>query len=392
MTDSIRAPRPFRRDGPTWFLYLVLAVFGFQQSVLGSTLPFLRAEFGYDPIEVGWHFTSYAGGLVASGLLGGWLLPRLGLGPLVRGAAVAMVLAVLSITQARGFAGTLAAAIAMGLTGGVLQSAVQAALAWHQTEHRDMAMVEAFIFAGAGVFSGPLLVGQLAALGLPWRWTLLAAALALALILPLPAPAGRPEQADETRSAARGGVPLAVALCWISVLLGIGAEWGIGFWGAQFLESRLGLGPAQAVSLMSVFFGGTVFGRLVSSRLLARFDGRNMLMAVILLGGVAILGLWASALPAVTIAALALAGMCLGNFFPLLISNAIRLEPGHVGLISVGATQAVGISLLVVPIVLGYIGQMAGLVNAIGMLVVLPLLMAAACLAAGQRHALPHKA
>ncbi|KMN82803.1 MFS transporter, partial [Chromobacterium violaceum] len=108
--------------------------------------------------------------------------------------------------------------------------------------------------------------------------------------------------------AARGGVPLAVALCWVSVLLGIGAEWGIGFWGAQFLESRLGLGPAQAVSLMSVFFGGTVFGRLVSSRLLARFDGRSMLMAVILLGGVAILGLWASALPAVTIAALALAG------------------------------------------------------------------------------------
>ncbi|MBX9349055.1 MFS transporter [Chromobacterium vaccinii] len=392
MTDSPRSARPFRRDGPTWFLYLVLAVFGFQQSVLGSTLPFLRAEFGYDPIQVGWHFTSYAGGLVASGLLGGWLLPRLGLGTLVRGAAVAMVLAVLSITQARGFAGTLAAAIAMGLTGGVLQSAVQAGLAWHQAEHRDMAMVEAFIFAGAGVFSGPLLVGQLAAAGIPWRWTLLAAALALALVLPLPAPAGRPTPAAASNKSSRGGVPLAVALCWGSVLLGIGAEWGIGFWGAQFLESRLGLGPAQAVSLMSVFFGGTVFGRIVSSRLLIRFDGRNMLMAVILLGGGAILALWASSLPSATIAALALAGMCLGNFFPLLISNAIRLEPDHVGLISVGATQAVGVSLLVVPIALGYIGQVAGLVNAIGMLVILPLLMAAACLAAGYRHALPHKA
>lgn len=392
MTDSPRSTRPFRRDGPTWFLYLVLAVFGFQQSVLGSTLPFLRAEFGYDPIQVGWHFTSYAGGLVASGLLGGWLLPRLSLGPLVRGAAVAMVLAVLSITQARGFAGTLAAAIAMGLTGGVLQSAVQAGLAWHQAEHRDMAMVEAFIFAGAGVFSGPLLVGQLAAAGIPWRWTLLAAALALALVLPLPAPAGRPTPAAASSKPSRGGVPLAVALCWGSVLLGIGAEWGIGFWGAQFLESRLGLGPAQAVSLMSVFFGGTVFGRIVSSRLLVRFDGRNMLMAVILLGGGAILALWASSLPSATIAALALAGMCLGNFFPLLISNAIRLEPDHVGLISVGATQAVGVSLLVVPIALGYIGQVAGLANAIGMLVILPLLMAAACLAAGYRHALPHKA
>ncbi|SUX29997.1 hypothetical protein [Chromobacterium vaccinii] len=75
MTDSPRSTRPFRRDGPTWFLYLVLAVFGFQQSVLGSTLPFLRAEFGYDPIQVGWHFTSYAGGLVASGLLGAGCCP-----------------------------------------------------------------------------------------------------------------------------------------------------------------------------------------------------------------------------------------------------------------------------------------------------------------------------
>ncbi|OHX14277.1 MFS transporter [Chromobacterium sphagni] len=384
------ASHPFHRDGPTWFLYLVLAVFGFQQSVLGSVLPFLRQELGFDTIRVGWHFTWYAAGLVASGLLAGQLLKRLPINLLVRGSAIAMVAAVLSITQAANFAGTLAAAAAMGLSGGVVQAAVQAGLAWHQPGHRDMAMVEAFVFAGIGVFSGPLLVGQLAAYGLSWRMALLASALVLAVVMLLPGPSAR---GDASRPSARAAaIPLAVALCWLTVLLGIGAEWGIGFWGAQFLQIRLGLNPPQAVSLMSVFFGGTVFGRIVSSRLLAIFDGRNMLFSVILLGCCAILALWGSGHAVVTVFALALAGMCLGNFFPLIISNAIRLEPAHVGLISVGSTQAVGVSLLVVPIVLGYVGQSAGLINAIGMLAALPLLMAAACLAASQRHLLPHKA
>ncbi|VEB41510.1 Uncharacterised protein [Chromobacterium violaceum] len=99
----------------------------------------------------------------------------------------------------------------------MLQSAVQAALAWHQTEHRDMAMVEAFIFAGAGVFSGRCWSASWPPWP-AWRWTLLAAALALVLILPLPAlPAGR-NRRMKPEARARG-VPLAVALCWISVLL-----------------------------------------------------------------------------------------------------------------------------------------------------------------------------
>jgi hypothetical protein len=47
-------------------------------------------------------------------------------------------------------------------------------------------------------------------------------------------------------------------------------------------------------------------------------------------------------------------------------------------LISVGATQAMGVSLLVAPIALGYVGRSIGLINAVGILAVLPLLMAAA--------------
>jgi fucose permease len=374
----------FRRDGPTWFLYLVLAVSGFQQAVLGSTLPFLRDEFHYDTVAVGWHFPCYAAGLVASGLLSGLLLKWLSVSALIRTSAVAMVVSVLSITQASSLAGTLAAAVAMGLTGGVVQAAVQAGIAWHQPAHRDVAMVEAFVCAGAGVLCGPLIVGQLAAAGIGWRLSLTVCAIALTLVLIVfRAPDGSGAASASSRSghshATRAsGVPVAVALSWLMVVLGIGAEWGIGFWGAQFLESRLALAPAEAVSLMAFFFGGTVFGRLVSSRLLAVFDGRVMLFAVIFGGGAAILALWLSEQSIGTIAALTIAGMCLGNFFPLIVSNAIRLEPARVGLISVGATQAVGVALLVVPFALGFASREIGLVDAVGLLAVLPVLMACA--------------
>lgn len=111
-----------------------------------------------------------------------------------------------------------------------------------------------------------------------------------------------------------------------------------------------------------------------------------MLFAVIFLGGGAILTLWGVAHIASTVVALAVAGMCLGNFFPLILSNGIRLAPDRIGLISVGATQAVGIALLIVPLTLGYIGERIGLVNAIGMLVAMPASMAIALYIAGRIH------
>ncbi|MET3133643.1 fucose permease [Oxalobacteraceae bacterium GrIS 1.11] len=375
------ARRDVKRDQQTWFLYLLLVVYGFKQSVLGSVMPFLRDELHYDTLQIGWHFSIYALGLVISGFLSGFLLTAQRIDALVRLSAIAMIVAVLSLMFAHNYSGTLAAPLAMGLTGGIVQASVQAGIAWHQGENRDMAMVEAFIFGGLGVFSGPLLVGQVAAAGLNWRLALLIPALALLALLLIFRGGALTPSAHPCHAGARVGVAGAVArgallpilLCWLMVILGIAAEWGLGFWGAQFLESRLGLAPAAAVSLMAVFFGGTVCGRLVSSRLLGIFDGRSMLYAVIFLGGGAIFALWSVPQLASTVLALAVAGMCLGNFFPLILSSGIRAAPDRVGLVSVGATQAVGVALLVVPI-------------GLGMLVALPVLMALALFFTAPAH------
>ncbi|MDQ5853785.1 MAG: MFS transporter, partial [Chloroflexota bacterium] len=60
--------RLLTRDRRTFLLYAVMWVFGFSQSVVGSTTPFLRDELKYSTVEVGWHFTLYAAGVVAAGL------------------------------------------------------------------------------------------------------------------------------------------------------------------------------------------------------------------------------------------------------------------------------------------------------------------------------------
>lgn len=128
---------------------------------------------------------------------------------------------------------------------------------------------------------------------------------------------------------------------------------------------------------MSVFFGGTVVGRIAASRLLRVFDVRPMLLAMVVLGGASVAALALS--PSTTVAwlALLLAGACLGDFFPLILSVANELAPDRPTDVSRGATQAVGLALLIVPFVIGQLGGTLGLETAVGLLAVLPVGMLA---------------
>ncbi len=377
MTPSKSGRVGFMRDRRTWFSYLTLSIFGFMQSVLGSVTPFLRDELHYSRGEIGLHFTFYAAGLVASGLIGGQLIRRIPTLTLMRVGVTVMIASIVSIGFAFHPAVSLTSACAMGLTGGMLQATTQTEIASYQRTYQEIAFTEAFVLAGLGVFSGPLVFGVVSSFAPSWRYALLVPVVAMLALLVVFRTI-RDDAATEARHPGivdSGGLSINVILCWLLVFLGITAEWGIGFWGAQFLEARLNVQATTAVSLMSVFFGGTVFGRIVSSRLLTRFDGRFMLLAVIIVSDLAIAVTWFSSSFAIVLSALALAGMCLGNFFPLIVATAMRLAPDRLGLVSTGSTQAVGLALLVAPITLGLMAESMGLVNAVGTLVVIPVLM-----------------
>lgn len=350
-----------------------MCVFGFSQSVLGSIMPFRRDESDFSTVQVGWHFSLYAIGVLSAGLVSGRLLRRTGSSKAIAGGLVALVISMLLSTFVTFYAGSLVVAVTIGLAGVTVQVAAQAEIVNHHA-NEDVAITEAFVFAGLGVVGGPLIIGGAETL-LTWRWAMglpLLAAIPLAMWF-----MGQPLRSgvDRVVPGPRTKLPPAILLCWAMIVLAIATEWGVGFWGAQFLESRYDVTAERGVTFMAVFFGGTVVGRIITSRLLIRFGRREVLYAALWLGGLSVLGLWGFRWLPVGLVMLALAGMSLGNFFPLILSVAISHAGDEVERISSGSAQAIGLALLTVPISLAYLADQIGLVDAVGLLAVLPLVM-----------------
>jgi MFS family permease len=366
----------FRRDRHTIYLYVMLAIFGFKQSVLGSVTPFLRDEMGLGTANIGWHFSIYAAGLILSGRVVTELGRHLAMDRILRLGAMAMVATILLVAVAGALWASLALSLALGVTGGIVQISIQSSLAAHHGRYQGVALVEAFVLGAAGVFLGPLIIGYAAETALGWRAGLIVPAVLLALTFVLFSNSFRGSAAEGAETSgvqAKGGLPMGVFLVLGMILLGIATEWGIGFWGAQFLEVRMSLPPAEAVKMMSVFFGGTVVGRIVASRLLITFGVRPLLVLLIILGGLCVAGLALSAGKPLALAALFCGGACLGNFFPLILSVANEFAPDRPTDVSQRATQAVGLALLIVPFGIGQLGEKFGLVTAFGYLALFPI-------------------
>lgn len=386
--ESLARPR-FQRDYYTLYLYLLSVVCGIHQAILGSVLPFLRDELTLSKLAIGWHFSLYAIGMFASGFIITWLVPRSSPRRVLLLSAWAVVLVVALFALHLPVAGTLSLSLLLGLAGGAMQIAIQEALARHHGENSGVAITEGCIFAATGVFIGPVVISAAVEYGSGWRPAMFVPALALLPLL-LAVPKNIPQQPHGSEHASAGPAvrpPRLSLIAWMMfflIFLGIAAEWGIGFWGAQFLEEQLAITPAASVALMSVFFAGTIFGRIAVSRLLLRYAIDNILIWTIILGGAGMLLMWLVPVYAAAVTGLAIAGACLGNFFPLILSMATWQPPELLSKISAGATQAVGLALLLAPLVLGRMGESIGLVSATGALSAIPPVMLLVYLASRQ--------
>ncbi|ACR31296.1 MFS transporter [Burkholderia glumae] len=390
MTDSVspeagRAPATRLDAGRPWMLYLMFGLYGVQQGMLGPAMPFVRAELGLDLRAVGLHFAAYALGLVAIGLPYRWLTRRrlpTGLGQI---AILSIVVSSGLFSLARALPVTLLAAVAMGLSGGLVLAIGQAKLGARYREQAAARLVEAHVVAGLCVLGGALLIGAATSAGASWRVAPVLVALIAVALAAWPVPAYRRDEAalhagpgapgqPAAGAAARAPRALLVSL-WALVILGISGEWGVGFWGAEFLKDTVAGNASAAATLMSVYFGGTVAGRLASSALLRRLHPLTLLAAVAL-GAIAVFcALHATRDLAVTTALTALLGACLGNFFPLILGAAMRAAPDAGPTLSARASQAVGVALLVAPFLLGMLSEHIGMRAAFSLLVACPLLM-----------------
>ncbi|MEE4802995.1 MFS transporter [Pseudomonas alliivorans] len=360
----------------------MFGLFGAQQGMLGPLMPFLRAEFSLDLRWTGLHFAAYALGLVLIGVPYRWLErkpPVIGTGRIAIGS---IVVASGFFAMAAGLPMTLPGSVVLGFSGGLVMAVGQAMLGRRYGEQAAAKLVEAHIVAGLCVLGGALLVGAATAVGLSWRAApLLISAWALLMFCvpsDLHRTEARPTPATASTAAPADALPaprLTRLSLWALVILGISAEWGVGFWGAEYMKTHVQTSASVAATLMSLYFAGTVCGRLASSFALRRLSPLSLLTTVIFSAIATLLVLSMIQGLAGTAVFTFVLGACLGNFFPLILGSAMRVAPHASSALSTQASQAVGVALLLAPFLLGLLSERIGVEAAFSLLIIYPLLM-----------------
>ncbi|MEE4694518.1 MFS transporter [Pseudomonas alliivorans] len=360
----------------------MFGLFGAQQGMLGPLMPFLRAEFSLDLRWTGLHFAAYALGLVLIGVPYRWLErkpPVIGTGRIAIGS---IVVASGFFAMAAGLPMTLPGSVVLGFSGGLVMAVGQAMLGKRYGEQAAAKLVEAHIVAGLCVLGGALLVGAATAVGLSWRAApLLISAWALLMFCvpsDLHRTEARPTPATASTAAPADALPaprLTRLSLWALVILGISAEWGVGFWGAEYMKTHVQTSASVAATLMSLYFAGTVCGRLASSFALRRLSPLSLLTTVIFSAIATLLVLSLIQGLAGTAVFTFVLGACLGNFFPLILGSAMRVAPHASSALSTQASQAVGVALLLAPFLLGLLSERIGVEAAFSLLIIYPLLM-----------------
>ena len=366
----------FKRDQFTWLAYLMLAYFAYMQSAIGPLVNFLRVELNLSYSEGALHGSAYAIGMIIAGFIGGQIARRWGRYATFWGGGAGMAVGGLFLALGSTLLVTVASAFVMGLIGTLLLSTINASLSDKHGVHRAVALTEANISASIASMFAPLLLGGFAGIGLGWRAAILVFVLAWivavfsARTITIPA---IEDELPETKQLTRTPLPSAFWVFWILVVLGGALEAGLGFWGAGFLNKAVGLPLETASGLMSVMFAAMVVGRVIGSRLTRWINTNTLLIGTILIVVVGFPIFWLSPVPLLNIIGLFIVGLGIANLFPLSLSAAASAASSQADTATAYVSLGAGLSILVVPQLLGVIADQVGIHSAFALIGIIAL-------------------
>ncbi len=367
-------PDLFVRDRYTWLAYFLLSYFAYSQAVLGPAMPFIRSELHISYTVGGLHLSAMAIGMIINGIFADRVIKRYGRRAALWSGCAGIALGSLIVIAGHHPAITIFGAYLIGQPGSLVITIVQASLADHHGPQRAIALTESNVAAVFLVTLAPLAVGGFDRIGIGWRAAFYGMVLLWAVVTffmwrtPIPT---KKRIAPETPKLSTGQrLP---ALFWIYLLIVILAgsvEWGFGFWGAEYLD-KTGLSKADASLTMTFFFFAMTVGRAAGSRLTRKYDSAPLLQTAVLIALGGFILFWLAPVIVLTVTGLFLAGLGIANLFPLVLSIASRIGESRPDVASARIVQAAGISILVIPQVLGTIADQVGIKNAYGVVGVL---------------------
>lgn len=377
MTPSaLAASSLFVRDRFTWLTYVIFGYFAYMVISLGPILPFLREDLGLSYAAGGLHLSLLSGGGVVAGFYGDRLIGRVGRATMLLAGGSGMAAGALLLATGGHIVLTLAGVLLMGMFGTFLPIVIQAALADHHHEQRDIALTEVNIAAMVGAGLPPLVIWFGEYIGTGWQSAPILAMVAwlpiAALFAQEPVPESlRRADSDATCGAETPGLPWLFWGYWIILFLSVAIEWCISLWSASFFVAVVGIKPAVASVSMTLFFVAMVVGRLASRIMISKISLLHVLLLAEATTLAGFLLLWLGPVAALNMVGLFVAGLGVAGLFPLALTAAIGVAPNRSNTASARLSMAAGLAMLTAPFVLGWLADVAGLVLAFGVVVVL---------------------
>jgi len=380
------AESTLQRDGLTWLNYLMMGFYSYLLNILGPITPFIRDELELSYTVGSFHFSAFALGMIAAGLLGERWVALLGRRRVFWGGGIGMLLGMLLLTLGRSPVITVTGALLMGSLGSLTFSLIPVFLTRHHPRASLRSLTEANLVASSFGFVAPFLVSFFAVWLLNWRaalWLTIPLWLALWLLYrrqTLPEPEATPS--------ATGGASFGTRfwLRWLVVFLVVGIEFCILFWGPDFLRDTRSIDSSEAAAAAGFALVGMFLGRAAGSFLLnqwpvwLRFVAS---LALVLGGGLLLLTTTRAPLELNML----LIGLGVANLYPIAFDTSLRAVFSHHDAASSRLVMASGVAILGLPLIVGNLADQIGIEQALPLVVGVLLALVVSLFAALEQRA-----
>lgn len=333
-----------------WAGFVGIFIWGSIAGLLGALLPSLRERAGISLSDSGWMFVALSSGLVASSMIAGYLLDRLGKKVVLCTAIALVILALVLFEFLTSLPAMIALAFMLGAGGSAVVTGGHALISDLNPEHRAASLNLLDVFFGIGAFVTPFAIVPMQQRGgtAAVLFTLAALAgvgLVFLLMVRFPRAVGsRGVSLSDALAVVRSPLFLLPALL---VFLYVGTEQSVWDWQVTYFMRRLSMDNVSAARVLSIFPIAIMIGRLINNRLLMRISPFPVLMASTAGATVCFIVAMVATSAPVAAGALLAAGLLMASIFPTAL-----------GVVSGRFPQASGTA-MGLAITCGWVGSMA---------------------------------
>jgi MFS family permease len=350
-------------------------------AIRGDIMGELELAFGLDKVQLGWISGAAFWGFGLSILFGGTLCDLLGMGRLLKLAAVGHIAGVLLTVFATDFTMLFAATVVIGIANGFVEAGINPLIATLYRENKTARLVKLHAWFPGGIVIGGVLAFGFTQLGLGWQakmlLMLLPSAIYAAMFFAQRFPDSERKAAGVSTAAMYGELkrPLFLVV-FVCMWLTAATELGPGQWVSnifnEVMHSTLQAGVLLLVWINGIMYALRQFGGGLAHRL-------SPVTLVAVTAPIAAIGLWLfgrADTPVLAFAAAALLAVGTAFWWPTMLGLTSERFPrgGALALAMVGAAGA--FSTAVAGPVMGWINNTYGATNVLPIWAVLPVLIA----------------